>query len=132
MFIFPPIKNFFSFAIGTYEVLLLLIFLAHLGTLIALLILAPRFEDTVKGEFDNIVNRINNASQYQISQSELDNVYSALYSISETFTCCGKHWRRVIQYSKHINKWLHHLKISFHLLYVNMWWNLGIFLNGHI
>ena len=76
--------------LGIYEVLLLIIFLAHLGALIALLVLQPKYEEVVRAEFDDIIDRINNASKFGISTSELDAVYTSLYAISGTFSCCGK------------------------------------------
>jgi hypothetical protein len=78
------------FFLGVYEVLLVMIFLAHLGALIALLVLRPKFEETLKTEFNNVVLKINNASSYGISNDQLENAYTALNAISKTFTCCGK------------------------------------------
>jgi len=76
--------------LGLYELFLIVIFLANLGALIALLVLRPKFEETIKTEFDKVVDKIINASSYGIESNQLDIAYKALKAISQTFQCCGK------------------------------------------
>lgn len=75
--------------LGMYEVLLLIIFLAHLGALIALLVLQPKYEETIRGEFDNIIARITNATLSGLSDTRVEAVYTSLRALSGTFNCCG-------------------------------------------
>lgn len=73
-----------------YEVLLFFIFVIHLVIFLAFLIMSPRYEENLRKELNNIIDKINNAALYGTSISQMENTYTLLKAVSVSFSCCGK------------------------------------------
>ncbi len=80
---FVAIKSLNRLSLVIYEILVLLLFLAHLGTFIALLVLTPKLEEDFKNTLNSEVDKINN------NGTSSEDKYNLLYNISGIFDCCG-------------------------------------------
>jgi hypothetical protein len=67
-----------------YEIIVLILFLAHLAALIVLLVFYPRIDNAVRDEFNRQVSVINNNSNPSLTTE-----CSLMQNASSVFTCCG-------------------------------------------
>lgn len=76
------VKFMNKFFLVLYEIIVAVLFLAHLIALLVLIFGASKIEDTYKKELTNQLNKLNNNTEYDIGCD----LFKAL---SNTFHCCG-------------------------------------------